>query len=177
MARVGSYNNNYLVTQNCSTKFTADHNFEVTYLSKDKLDKMEGYEFLYDKRLNVASFDNTLDLNQYLNYYLWVVRTIQASTEEFHTVSINRVFGLLDAGFVPFYMPPTFIDSKVMYDVFLNHAKKTGFRYHEETQYNFDGKNLETGRTDIWISKMDICDAQGISYDKFDIFKFWEGVL
>lgn len=137
----------------------------------------EPREYQIDRRLSLASYNNTNDIVAYFNYYAYIIQVLVNESYEYHETSVGRIMGLLDAGFVPVFMPPTFFDRKDIEDAIASKLTESGYTLYYEQQSTIKGRLLHNGQRDIWISRMEACDKLGIRYDKFNIIEFIQGVL
>jgi len=155
----------YSLAFNCVLKET---NGSATVWARD-LPDIEGA--LLDQRMNIVSYENTLDPIEYFNYYRllsWAANKKVASGN----VTSGRFLALLDNGYVPYFMPPTFMKNEGTRKAFLAALVYSGVPYIEYVALNIDGKQLDTEFKDIWVSKSGAADYMKLPISKFVTFEF-----
>lgn len=134
-------------------------------------------DYKIDNRIRMASYKTTMDIVTYFNYYQSVLDILISESYNYSATSVGRLMGLLDGGFVPIYMPPSFFDNDEFEKIFISKLEERGLTVYMESQYDIYGKSLHNGKRDVWASRMEICDKEGIRYDDFNILKFLQEVL
>lgn len=164
----------YLVTENCIMVTRDGH--PLLQIGRELQGREGGY---LDNRLNIVSFNNTMDAREYMNYFKMLADSANAKLASADFMS-GRFVALLDSGFIPYYMPPTFFHNELR-DWFLAPLIKAGIQYEEHPVMNFDGQLVSVSNQvqfkDVWVSKLDACDFLGIKLKDFSTLNFIKEVI
>jgi len=164
----------YLVTENCAMVMRGGNPLVQT---GKELQYREGGAL--DNRMNIVSFNNTMDAREYIQYFKMISDSanVKLATVEFMT---GRFVALLDSGFVPYYMPPTFFHDELR-DFFMMPLLETGIQFEEHPVMNFEGQLVSVSNQvqfkDIWVSKLDACDMMGVKLKDFNTLNFIKEVI
>ena len=145
----------YLVAYNCKPHTSKGH--PVVEIGRELENRPGGY---LDSRLNIVSFDNTMDAVEYFNYFKLLTDSANQKLQSKDYMS-GKFVALLDSGFVPFYIPPTFFP-KELREFFIHAIYKSGVQFYEYEAMNFDGQSVYAEEKDIWVSKMQAADYMEI---------------
>jgi len=129
-----------------------------------------GVEGLTDTRMNIVSIDNKLDAKEYINYFETMSVNVNYSLPMQSYLS-GKFVALLDSGFVPYYMPPSFFPPEIR-KFFIAAIVKSGVQFYEYAAMAPDGREIYTDARDIWVSKMEAADYLGVSIKDFTTLNF-----
>lgn len=111
---------------------------------------------ILDSRHNVFSIGVEQGHDMYFNY-------LEILRECAHSSTCGRYFGILDIGFIPLFMPPSFMN----YDYFANEITTAldteGLKYYKLPASSFTKPQYTDDFPDIWVNKMDYADFIGKS--------------
>lgn len=156
----------YSISDNCSVRI-GEHGNVVSQFGKDII---EASDMEVDLRMSLISYNSTKDLVEYFRYFNVVSMSAarKLASEEFMK---GNFVAMLDNGYVPFYMPPSYMP-RHLGDEFKELIGGTGIRYFEEKAMRFDGLKVDSLANDIWISRMDAAEYMHCSLRKFSVLKF-----
>ena len=103
--------------------------------------------FLLDTRHYIYSKHNTFDVAQYLNY-LNILRPY---------VHSSNYTGMLELGFLPVVMPPSFFEDR-LHKLVLPKLTEKGIPFYQRRPISFLGNSYTSDYPDIWVSKMDMAE-------------------
>lgn len=101
----------------------------------------------YDERHQIFSENNTNDTTEYLNY----IDLIRDIAQKDNTTGKYRY--MLDLGFIPVSMPPTWMLDSV-YSGVRAALEAKGIEYFQLPASSFSLGNYTVGAPDIWVSKI-----------------------
>lgn len=130
---------------------------------------------LTDRRLALASYENTMDVREYLGYIAFVSglsRKWLASNPD----ATGRYVALLDLGYMPAFYPPTFLSEK-LYDQFFNAIRASGVKFLQQKPLRFDGTRPDASKNDIWVSKTDAARLLGKPVEQVTVIEFLKEVV
>lgn len=157
---------------------------------KDKLYKASGAkiqnsfgEYQLDSRTESISVCNSLDLEQYFNYYEFYIGLLNELTLDINYK--GPVVNHLDMGYVPVYVPPTFMThenstmlnyfrSKI-YSVRLQDGRK--LKTLEVEPVRLDGSRAAGLKTDIWVSRFSLAELLGTRPESIRMLSAFEKIL
>lgn len=132
-----------------------------------------GYKL--DKRFFIVSRIENVG-NAYINYYYLVLQAMKIVHTEHSKYSGSRFLAMLGSGFIPVFVPPTFKDEGFAQIGQAVQATLEGknIRHYFEGQVAIDShRQCSTpGVMDIWASRIDLCEEQGIPLHSFDIIQY-----
>lgn len=165
-------NNNYMysLSDNCVLR-VGPHNNVISKFGKDI---EETYDMQVDNRMSLISYGSTRDLVEYFRYFYIVSSSAKRKLASEDFMKGNFV-AMLDNGFVPFYMAPTYM-SKELGDQFKELIKATGIYYIEKKPMRFDGLRVDSLSNDIWISRVEAAKYADVEIAKFNTLEFMKGV-
>lgn len=132
--------------------------------------EMQTIEFLkypyIDLRYNMVSDNDTLDFEEYFNY-------VEMSKQFVRDAKTVKGGFLLDIGYIPVWMPPTFLQSytKMVTKCFV------GIPYLAYKSVSFNNPKYEGDSEDIWVSKVTCAEKFGWAYEDITVKKFWKELL
>jgi hypothetical protein len=164
----------YYVTDECAARVDGKRTF--MRMSGDDIEKSKA-EYSVDRRLPLVSFKgNGVDkITAYLNY-LKLLSIISCFLEASRSDITNRFVNLLDLGYIPLIMPPSFFE-KTVHEVLKPQIEKSGIRFIYHKALRTDGSRLDMSTDDIWGSRMDISNLLGVKYTEVNPLKFFLGVI
>lgn len=127
-----------------------------------------------DERAHLISYNSVCDFKEYIMYFN-LISTISATILGKEGFVKGNFVAMLDNGFVPFHMPPTYM-SDVMYEKMINMIKRTNITWIEEKTMRLNGSIIEAEKPDIWISRVEAAEYSGQSLRDFKILEFAKGV-
>ncbi len=160
----------YTITDNCIVR-GGQHGNVLSLFGKDI---KEDLTMQVDNRMSLVSYNSTMDLTEYFRYFNIVSISAgrKLASEDFMK---GNFIAMLDNGYVPFYMPPTYMP-KDLGDKFRELVVKTGIDYIEEKAMRFDGLKVDSQANDIWVSRPDAARYAKWNLSEFNTLKFMEGV-
>lgn len=165
----------YLITENC-VRVIRDGTFDNRF-GKEILE-MEG-DLKLDQRMNIVSRGNSMDAREYFNYFNLIAESINQKLVTVDFMS-GKFVALLDSGFVPFYIPPTFYHDKLR-PFFENAIRTSGVQFIEFNAMDFDGRYVsiagENQQKDIWVSKPEAAKLLGVTLKEFKTTDFVKEVM
>lgn len=140
----------YVVANNC--KLLVDNGKPVKLTINDAK-KVFGEDVKLDNRLFILSVNNTYDREEYLNY-LNFIRTASNRSNISASV-VNNFTTMLDLGYVPIWMPPTFFNEGP--DKVINALSSKGLTdYVREKPLRLTGTQVNSKPTDVWLSRLSV---------------------
>lgn len=155
---------NYSKTINCIPFVGEDR--RISMATKEEVKKSE-----IDTRLYIASLENTKDIVEYLNYYK-LLSTFSDRWVLSNSSVNSRYITLLELGFVPLYIPPTFLFDKNIEFRWLLKIKELEIRFMQHKPIRFDGSYVDSDFEDIWVSKLDIARIMNVPVEKVRVIDF-----
>lgn len=139
-------------------------------ISKFGKDIEETSDMAVDQRMSIVSYGSTRDLTEYFKYF-YIVSVSAAKKLAVEEFMKGNFVAMLDNGFVPFYMPPTYMPAE-MGEQFKTLIKTTGIKFIEEKAMRFDGLTVDSQANDIWISRPEAADFLSKSLGEFNTLEF-----
>lgn len=144
----------YVLTNNC--KIVVDKGQPLKLSRADAKKAFKDKDIKLDERLFIISVNNTYDEVQYLNY----LNLLRNSSNRMNISGsvVNNFTSLLDLGYVPVWIPPTFFDEdNELADRVLQSIKsKKLLNYIKERQLRLTGTQVSSRTSDIWLSRLDV---------------------
>jgi hypothetical protein len=97
----------------------------------------------FDARHFIFSINSTKDMAQYINYIEWCNKIASAS----------KYAGLLEIGFIPLIMPPSFFGDMIHVEVLPKLEGK--LKYYPMKARSFLGNYYQSDYPDIWVHRFD----------------------
>lgn len=168
----------YIITESCQLK--VEDNPESKNVGKVKtltgrdVTKEIGTAFELDKRFNLISVDSTGDLDEYIRYYCFFLQQVEAllSMESPSGNFVNQ----LDLGFVPVFVPPTYLYSTLS-QPFREAIEQTKIKIYEKPSMRLDGSGINSESRDIWCSRLELAKLFGKHPCSFKMGDYLEMIL
>lgn len=116
-------------------------------------------DYRLDLRTYAVSVFNTLDYDEYMRYYRYVISQMNVKFASINV--IGNLPDLLDQGYMPLIMSPTFIDveKEVVLSYILEQLEKKRIGGQpiiclRQPQYNLGDKVINRDGYDVWVSRM-----------------------
>ena len=125
-----------------------------------------------DTRLFMATTKTVKDIAVYSNYIRLLVANINSQC--CYAGARGSFVAYLTAGYIPIWMPPTFMKADQYKDVVIQKLKEKNIRYRQEMPLRLNGSRVNSQLSDVWMSRIDIANILGKRVDKIvyiDAFK------
>ena len=135
---------------------------KVNKLSVMNLEATLGSDFkkgVLDSRHNVFSIGVVQGHEMYFNY-------LEILRECAHESTCGRYFGILDIGFIPLFMPPSFMNYDMFASEITNVLDMEGLKYYKLPASSFSKPQYTDDYPDIWVNKMDYAKFVGKSAEQ-----------
>lgn len=132
---------------------------------RSRLLKVRGSELLkftdyqLDNRTQLVSIFNKYDSTEYTNYYAYMIKAM--NNKLVNSTENNEMINLLDEGYIPYVIPPTFMNEKNTPDLKFFRDRANEFCYKGEKlnmvrtkPVTFNNTVASNEPTDIWVSRL-----------------------
>lgn len=170
MANYEYANERYYIADNATLRV---RDGKPLILKKDQLEEeFQGAPYKIDTRLFMATTANAKDIAIYSNYIRLLVANMNNQCS--YAGAKGSFVAYLTAGYIPIWMPPTFMDSGLLKDVVISKLESKNIRYRQEMPLRLNGSRVNSQLSDVWMSRIDIAKILGKRVDRviyLDAFK------